>query len=55
MKTELKIKFNTEDCKKISNDLRYFIEGKSGFNKETYHLYNKIKNFITAYDEIEEK
>ncbi len=54
METELNIKLNSEDCKKIFDDLKPFIEGKNGLNEKTYHLYNKIKFFITAYDSIEE-
>ena len=55
MKTELKINLSTEDCKKIYSDLKELINSRDGFNSETYLLYNKIKGFLCAYDDIEKE
>lgn len=53
MKTELIIKLNSEDCKKISKDLKKFIGVTNSLNPETYLLYNKIRLFDCAYSDIE--
>ena len=54
MKTELIIKLNSEDCKKIQNDLER-LEKVNGLNSETYLLYNKIKGFSCPYTYIEDE
>ena len=54
MKTELTIKLNVEDCKKILNDLEKPVGNVSNLNQETYLLYNKLKGMVCGYSDLEE-
>jgi len=54
MKTELNIKFDTKDCKKILADLTFLkITKTNNLNPETYLFYNKIKGMCCSYEDIE--